>query len=122
MTLDADSTDDPVFWDRQGQPLSMRRANDLLGDPDYTRVALTELPPGNRVSTIWLGVDFGWGEERRLIFETVTFSGAQALEVHRWSTEEEAVEGHLAVVRDLTSNLGLESIPETSLNTSEEDG
>lgn len=44
------------WFDRQGQPIDMAKANELLGDMEYKRVALHE-ESGFRVSTVWLGAD-----------------------------------------------------------------
>lgn len=90
-------TDDTWFYDRDGQPLSIADADRLLGDRDYRRVALDQIGP-YRVSTVWRGVDYAWGEGGPpVIFETMVFGPADDLndiDVVRYSTEAEATAGH----------------------------
>lgn len=64
-------------------------------DPTYKIVAQTELPDGRWVSTVWLGMDHGFGE-RVLIFETLVWPEQD--DMRRYSTEAEAVEGHTQAV------------------------
>lgn len=52
---------------------------------------------GKKVSTIWLGLDHGFCEDRPMIFETMVFSeydGGTDIYMDRYSTWDEAVEGH----------------------------
>lgn len=50
------------------------------------------------VSTVWLGIDHqGYGGPP-LIFETMIFGGDYNHELNRYSTEEQAMRGHLATV------------------------
>lgn len=47
------------------------------------------------VSTVWLGLDHGWGRGSPLIFETMVFRGDDSGdEQERYSMEEEALAGH----------------------------
>jgi hypothetical protein len=63
-------------------------------------VASTSIPGGGRVSTVFLGLDHSHGlSERRQLFETMTFP---ARECWRWATYDEALEGHAALVAELT--------------------
>lgn len=52
-------------------------------------------PFGARVSTVWLGLDHGFGNAKPLIFETMVFDrhGHDVYQA-RYSTEEEARIGH----------------------------
>ena len=54
------------------------------------------------VSTVWLGLDHGWGDGPPLIFETMIFCHGHkcSLDEEQWrySTEVQAVEGHAAAV------------------------
>lgn len=84
------------------------------------RVALTELPNA-RISTVFLGLDYNWGQGKPLVFETMVFPGPlpwwkdllmrwfPRVFYRRWSrlvekdmaryaTWEEAEEGHKRMV------------------------
>jgi hypothetical protein len=61
------------------------------------RVDLTETWNG-RVSTVFLGLDHQWGDGPPLIFETMVFGGTLDQEMERYSTWDEAVRGHAAMV------------------------
>lgn len=85
-----------LFYDKDGEPLTIEEADRLLSDLDYKQVALTEIGP-YRVSTVWLGVDHRWGrEESPILFETMVFGPEYVGEIDlvRYSTEEEAKAGH----------------------------
>ena len=93
-----------LFYDRQGKPLTIEKANDLLGDLDYKRLAVDTIGP-YVVSTVWLGVDHGWIRPGPpVIFETMIFTrsdwedekrgGLAEFDVYRYTTEEKARSGH----------------------------
>lgn len=69
----------------------------LLHTRDW-RVALTGLPNGVTVSTIFLGIDVG-GERLPELFETMTFGGGRDEERRRYSCWQDAVEGHELAVK-----------------------
>jgi len=50
-----------------------------------------------RISTVFLGLDHGWGKER-LLFETMVFGGAHDQYQDRYPSRDEAVAGHQQVV------------------------
>ena len=115
-------SDDPIkaclTWAR------MREASDC-------RVASDVLPDGSRLSTVWLGHDHGFGGPP-LIFETMRFGAALATlvlptggeqdyypslefpdpetgemtEQLRYTTEEEALAAHHAIVRQIVRREG----------------
>jgi hypothetical protein len=65
------------------------------------------LPSGYWVSTVWLGLDHRFGDGLPLIFETMVFPAKDGavtswgeLDSNRYSTEEEAVAGHNAMVEE----------------------
>lgn len=109
-----------MFYDRDGEPISSSRANELLSDPTYRRVEETTVRGESVelwVSTVWLGVDHGFGmSDRPIIFETMVFdsNGGVAdmagLEQVRYATEAGALEGHRAIVADLRSALDLSTL------------
>lgn len=57
------------------------------------------------VSTVYLGLDHRYGEGAPLIFETMVFGGKWDQELDRYSTEEQAMRGHLRVLDRLRESL-----------------
>jgi hypothetical protein len=79
----------------------------LHSDPVYKRVAENYVGP-LWVSTVWLGLDHGWGDGPPVIFETMVFKTEGADNINwdediceRYSTEEEALAGHERIVASL---------------------
>ena len=87
------------FYDKNGDPIPFKKWGLLQQHPEYTRVALTRVSPDVTVSTIWVGIDFGFAPEGMppLIFETMVFdasAGYPATLCERYATEESALAGH----------------------------
>lgn len=80
-------------FDKEGNPISFREWSELRHDPDYHRVALTEIGEIS-ISTVWLGINHGISEDEPIIFETMVFGGSLEQEQWRYTTEAEALEGH----------------------------
>lgn len=77
--------DDPILWAM------------WMEDTDR-RVARHELPNGYLISTVFLGVDHGWGGIP-LWFETMVFHGNTSdLDMERYTTWDQAVKGHRLMV------------------------
>lgn len=92
------------WYDKEGEPIEMMEWARLLEDYEYKVVGRTDLPEGLRVSTVWLGLDHGFGGVR-LIFETMVFGAdgeALAEGFARYSTQEEARMGHEQTVANLS--------------------
>jgi hypothetical protein len=91
------------YYDRRGNPISFEQWADLSQDPHYKHVMSTTLRDGTSVSTIWLGLDHGWGYGDREIFETMVFpaSGWGEHLCHRYPTEEMARADHDQVVANI---------------------
>ena len=96
------------YYDKEGRPLDQRSAWELLEDWDYKRVDSTDVGP-YWVSTVWLGLDHRYsGDGPPLIFETMVFLkgerddeehvGLQDIDVVRYSSLEQAQEGHQTMV------------------------
>jgi len=51
------------------------------------------------VSTVFIGLDHGWGEGPPILFETMIFGGKHDQFQERYPTWDEAVAGHEAAVR-----------------------
>lgn len=79
-------------------------ANDLK---DHARkvVRQEKLPNGYWVSTVWLGLNHQFGDGPPLIFETMVLNPKQEWEDYqeRYSTEDDAIIGHLRAVDLYTS-------------------
>ena len=86
------------YYNRQGQEIDSNKWSQLLGAKDYKIVKHTRINEVG-VSTVWLGIDYSIGEENSLIiFETMIFGGEHDQYQERYSTEEEALEGHKKAV------------------------
>lgn len=77
------------------------------------QVALTRIPPGLRVSTIFLGVDHNFlGQAAPVLFETMVFddygeSTANGCGMRRYCTWAQAEDGHLDTVDAVAEHLGV---------------
>lgn len=59
-------------YDKNGMEITPHEWALLFEQEEYRRVAWDELPNGCIVSTVWLGIDHGFGRfDRPLIFETM---------------------------------------------------
>jgi hypothetical protein len=93
------------FFDRQGVPLTMERANDLLGDREYVRVA-SHAEAGCWVSTVWLGMNMNHLRiGPPLLFETMIFGPVMDRYQWRWPTEAAALAGHDQIVMHLRAEI-----------------
>jgi hypothetical protein len=119
-----------MFYDRQGKPMTHDEYMQAkYASDDYRRVGLDTYPdlvdtidpehpldPGEpmvTVSTVWLGIDHGFGGYmtrpgdlyQPIIFETMIFGGGDDYPYHqqcvRYATEAEAIEGHWRTMQDL---------------------
>jgi hypothetical protein len=103
-----------MYFDRQGNPISLRQWGELrehgseegyTGD-SYVRVAQDQVGTA-WVSTVWLGINHNWSDGPPIIFETMIFGDyfidgeLVDTDCARYSTEEEAIEGHKRTVSDL---------------------
>ena len=58
------------------------------------RVEFTQINEDIVVNTVFLGLDHQWGNGPPLLFETMVFGGELDQNTDRYSTWEEAIEGH----------------------------
>lgn len=94
-----------MYFDRAGNPITIGRWAALREcfTNEYKRVRSTKLPGGRWCSTVWLGMDHGYGKHR-LIFETMVFvrktedATSEPMDEARYSTELEAIAGHEKMV------------------------
>ena len=88
-----------LYYDRQGNPITMATWAETAEDISRKRVA--EATVGRLwVSTVWLGLDHGFGDGPPLIFETMIFA-VDGEDVNwtveyceRYSTEAATLAGH----------------------------
>ena len=85
----------PLYYNKEGVPLTALQFAALLSDLNYRRVALTILADGIEVSTVFLGMDHNFGATGPpLLFETMVFGGELDQECERWPNEVAALAGH----------------------------
>jgi hypothetical protein len=101
-----------MFWildgDHKPVPATIKQWGKFRREKDGRRVVLTQLPDC-WVSTVFLGMDHGYGEGPPVLFETMAFKGQYAdgtvNEVEdstdRYATWDDAVAGHEAIVNRL---------------------
>lgn len=66
-------------------------------EADATRIGYDEIGDVH-VSTVWLGMNHQWGDGPPLIFESMIFEGDHDGWQDRYSTKEQAAEGHRRIV------------------------
>ena len=82
--------DDLMMWKAWMNTSERWVENTLRSDPDNNQV---------RVSTVFLGLDVGFGgAERPIIFETMVLGGMCDRDLYRYCTWEEAKNGHAAIL------------------------
>jgi hypothetical protein len=105
----------PMHFDRQGNPISLRRWAELRETPGYIIVGRTRISDFSELSTVWLGIDHGFFSSfQPIIFESMYFiehdpvthkgelmgtnweytSEREGFLLARYSTEEQALAGH----------------------------
>lgn len=101
----------PEFYDIDGSPLDMPEWSAKSArkrTEDYGRVGSDEVSLDGVavwVSTVWLGIDMGWGlGPVPIIFETAVFAfGGRVEIIDRYATWDAAADGHRWVVERLRS-------------------
>ena len=73
-----------------------------LADDTANIVQQDVIAPGIAISTVFLGLDHNmFGDGPPLVFETMIFREGDGNETFRWSTWDEAMEGHKALTEAL---------------------
>lgn len=113
-------SDLPRYYDRKGEPITMREWLILCEAPDYRGVGWTEVGP-YYVSTVWLGLNHNWGEGPPIIFESMVFASEtsvskeletewgtmpsfpyhESFDQRRYGTEDAALAGHAQLVEEV---------------------
>lgn len=81
---------DPLEWARQFESADRRVARDEIS--------------GVEISTVFLGLDHAYLGGPPMIYETMVFGGQLDHEEDRYSTREEALAGHAAMVERVRAN------------------
>ena len=68
-------------------------------DEESWRVGLTDCGNNVTVSTVFLGLNHNWGDGEPLLYETMVFGGKLHDETERYTTVEQAREGHERMVQ-----------------------
>ena len=114
-------TDKPRYFDKDGEPMELMEWAQKFEDDEYKRVALDITNAGIRVSTVWLGLNHRFDEGPPLIYESMAFNDQDThtfqlapnlpsrefpadLDQERYSTLEEALEGHARMVAKYSVN------------------
>ena len=117
------------FYNHDGEQIPMMEWARLLEMVEYRVVAYDEVGVSVKVSTIWLGLDHGMGEifgGPPLIFETMVFTFRdepytfgdheywwEGVEQYRYSTYEQAIDGHAKILAMVQVLEGVETHNET---------
>lgn len=78
--------------------LDKRREADGQDKPTATLQVARDVLGDVTVSTVFLGLDHGWGEDAPVTFETMVFGGHLDENMWRYATWDQATAGHARVV------------------------
>jgi len=109
MDCDRDWDGRPVYYDRQGEPMTMQQWAQRFEDEDYRHIARDVIGPDEpldpapliTVSTFWLGLNHNWRSDEPLIYETIIIGGEHDATGMRYATEKQARDGHRRAVDEL---------------------
>lgn len=82
---------DAIEWGKRMAIADRTVAKETVGDSD--------------ISTVFLGLDHSFSDSQPLLFETLVFGGKLADEMDRYSTWDEAVSGHKAMVERVKNQI-----------------
>lgn len=97
------------FYDLEGQEISYEKWGDIFAGKDRFLAGERIAEKRVRVSTVWIGLPWGWEDEGEnpLIFETMVFAEDEDswddLGCWRWASREEALKGHAKIVDGIRS-------------------
>ena len=114
MDWERDWNGRPIYYDRQGKPMTMQQWAQRFEDEDYRHIARDVIGPDEpldpapliTVSTFWLGLNHDWRSDEPLIYETIIIGGEHDATGMRYATEKQAREGHRRAVDDLRADRG----------------
>ena len=82
------------YYNEAGQPITQAEGLELFGAFNNARVVASDKRDDVHVSTVHLVIDHSFGDGPPLIFETMIFGGEHDQYQERYSTREQAEEGH----------------------------
>lgn len=94
----------PDYYDKYGSPIEMEQWRELFEDWEYRRIAYWQGENGASVSTVWLGLEHGYGPTGPIIFESLYSCPGEEEEVYRYSTMNEAMASHERLVELAQTN------------------
>jgi hypothetical protein len=97
-------TEETKYYGRDGWPMNFAVWLRCKEDDNY-RVVRCDRIADMEISTVWLGRDEACFGGPPLIFETMIFGGSFDCKCWRYSTEEEAIAGHMNAVRVVLSQV-----------------
>jgi hypothetical protein len=114
MNRDKDWDGCPLYYNRQGQPMTMHQWAEKFEDENYTHIARDVIGPDEpldpapliTVSTFWRGVNHDLRHDEPLIYETLIIGGGYDATGMRYATEKQAREGHRRAVDELRAGRG----------------
>jgi hypothetical protein len=86
-----------MYYDRQGKPISPQDWAKSIEEDRRLAYHITK-DKKTEVSTVWLGLDHNFFGGPPLIFETMVFVEGEEQECHRYTTEEQAFDGHIDMI------------------------
>jgi len=95
MTTETAAMTDKYILDDNGEPVptaDLQAWAAMFGDP--RRIVSKSHSGGVTVSTVFLGLDFSFGDGPPLLFETMIFGGPHDQYQERYTTRAEAIAGH----------------------------
>ena len=98
----------PIYYDRQGKPMTVQQWAQRFEDEDYRHIARDVIGPDQpldpapliTVSTFWLGLNHDWRSDEPLIYETIIIGGGTTRPVcdtRRRSRRGKAIEGRSTI-------------------------
>ena len=89
-----------MFYNKKGKEISQEECERLQQKGSYKVLKRNDVKYNKWVSTVWLGLEQGFQDEKPLIFETMVFLKGEweDLDMKRYTTEEEALKGHKEMV------------------------
>lgn len=87
------------FYDKQGKAISLGAWGKLFEDHEYKAIRKSYTPEGTYwVSTVWLGIEHGYKEDKPLIFESMVFgtgtNASESFDQVRYTGIQDAIKGH----------------------------
>lgn len=88
-----------MYYDKYGNSIEAEDFMRLHKDPDYRTVG-SDTVGKYFISTVWMGIDYGFPGCSPIIFETMVFNDGEweDLDCSRYKTEEKAKQGHTAML------------------------